>query len=69
MAGHTLLKVIAGFSWALVSLGNIFLIFFHLIPTFILIPLFILESAVAVIQAFAFTVLVCIYLNDALCLR
>jgi len=69
MAGHTLLKVIAGFSWTLVSLGNIFLILFHIIPTFILIPLFVLESAVAVIQAFVFTVLVCIYLNDALYLH
>ena len=66
MAGHTLLKVIAGFSWTLVSLGNFIFLIFHLIPTFVLIPLFVLETAVAVIQSFVFTVLICIYLNDAL---
>ena len=66
MAGHTLLKVIAGFAWTLVSLGNFALIIFHLLPAFVLIPLFVLETAVAIIQSFVFTVLVCIYLNDAL---
>ena len=66
MAGHTLLKVIAGFSWTLISLGNIVFAIIHLIPVIILIPLFFLESAVAVIQSFVFTVLICIYINDAL---
>jgi F-type H+-transporting ATPase subunit a len=66
MAGHTLLKVIAGFSWSLIGARNLLLCIFHIFPTIILIPLFFLETAVAVIQAFVFTVLVCIYLNDAL---
>ena len=66
MAGHTLLKVIAGFSWTLVFLGNFFFILLHLVPVLILIPLFVLESAVAVIQSFVFTVLICIYINDGL---
>ena len=66
MAGHTLLKVIAGFSWTLVGLGNFFLFILHLVPVLILIPLFVLESAVAVIQSFVFTVLICIYINDGL---
>jgi F0F1-type ATP synthase membrane subunit a len=66
MAGHTLLKVIAGFSWTLVGLGNFFLFVLHLVPVLILIPLFVLESAVAVIQSFVFTVLICIYINDGL---
>jgi len=66
MAGHTLLKVIAGFSWTLVAVGNFIFVLMHLVPTLILIPLFFLESAVAVIQSFVFTVLICIYINDAL---
>ena len=66
MAGHTLLKVIAGFSWTLISLGNLVFAIVHLVPVAILIPLFFLESAVAVIQSFVFTILICIYINDAL---
>jgi len=66
MAGHTLLKVIAGFSWTLISLGNIIFVIIHLIPVLILIPLFFLEFVVAIIQSFVFTVLICIYINDAL---
>ena len=65
MAGHTLLKVIAGFGWTLVknTTGIVFLL--HLVPLAILIPLFVLETGVAMIQAFVFTILLCIYLNDA----
>jgi len=66
MAGHTLLKVIAGFSWTLVLLGNFIFVIVHLIPIVILVPLFALETAVAIIQSFVFTVLVCIYINDAI---
>jgi len=65
MAGHTLLKVIAGFSWAmLLSTGFIF--WFHFLPLFVLVILIGLELAVACIQAYVFTILACIYLNDAL---
>lgn len=65
MAGHTLLKVIAGFGFALLAgTGVIFLL--HFIPLLILIPLFGLELAVALIQSFVFSVLISIYLNDAL---
>jgi len=65
MAGHTLLKVIAGFSWSLLSFNNI-LFFTHFIPLAILIPLFALELGVAFIQAYVFVVLISLYLNDAL---
>jgi len=65
MAGHTLLKVFVGFAWSLMSFtGVIFLL--HFIPLIILIPLFFLEIAVALIQAFVFSLLICIYLNDAI---
>lgn len=65
MAGHTLLKVFAGFSWSLSgTTGVLFLM--HYVPLLILIPLFGLELGVALIQAFVFSLLTCIYLNDAL---
>jgi ATP synthase subunit 6 len=65
MAGHTLLKVIAGFSWSML-LGSGFVFFAHFIPLLILVILMGLELAVACIQAYVFTILSCIYLNDAL---
>lgn len=65
MAGHTLLKVILGFSWGILLLENsLFLI--HLIPLLILVVLMFLELAVAFIQAYVFTILICIYLNDGI---
>jgi ATP synthase subunit 6 len=65
MAGHTLLKVIVGFSWSMLALEN-FLAFIHIIPLIILVILMGLELAVAVIQAYVFTILTCIYLNDSI---
>lgn len=65
MAGHTLLKVIVGFSWSMLLLED-FLAIFHIIPLLILILLMGLELGVALIQAYVFTILTCIYLNDAL---
>merc|ERR1739838_723962 len=49
MAGHTLLKVIVGFSWTMVFLHNFILSAIHLFPLFILILLFGLELGVALI--------------------
>ena len=65
MAGHTLLKVIAGFAWAMMLAGG-GLIIAHIIPLAILVVLMLLELGVAMIQAYVFTILSCIYLNDAL---
>jgi len=65
MAGHTLLKVIVGFSWSMLLLENI-LSFFHLVPLLILVVLMGLELGVAIIQAYVFTILTCIYLNDSI---
>lgn len=65
MAGHTLLKVIAGFAYTL--MGNTGILFLmHYVPLLILIPLFGLELGVALIQSFVFSILVCIYLNDSI---
>jgi len=65
MAGHTLLKVIAGFAYKLMSASGI-LFLIHYIPLLILIPLFGLELGVALIQSFVFSILLCIYLNDSI---
>lgn len=64
MAGHTLLKVIVGFSWSMLLLENL-LVVFHIVPLLILVLLMGLELGVALIQAYVFTILACIYLNDA----
>jgi F-type H+-transporting ATPase subunit a len=64
MAGHTLLKVIVGFSWNMLLAENLKAIFF-IVPLLILILLMGLELAVAVIQAYVFITLTAIYLNDS----
>jgi len=65
MAGHTLLKVFAGFAWTLMGCSGI-LFFTHFVPLLVLLPLIGLELGVALIQAFVFSVLTCIYLNDGI---
>ena len=59
MAGHTMLKVFAGFS---VTLGVVF----GLAPMFINVALIGFEILVAVLQAYVFTILSCMYLKDSL---
>ena len=65
MAGHTLLKVIVGFSWSMLLLEDLLSVV-HLLPLFVLILLVGLELGVAIIQAYVFTILTCIYLNDGI---
>lgn len=63
MAGHTLLKVIVGFSWSMILMGDFFLVA-NLFPVAILFILSFLELGVAMIQAYVFTILTCMYLKD-----
>lgn len=65
MAGHTLLKVIVGFAWSMLILENL-VSFFHVVPLIVLVALMGLELGVALIQAYVFVVLTCIYLNDSI---
>ena len=58
LAGHTLLKVFAGF---IISLGV-----FGVAPWVFVVALTGLEIVIAFLQAFVFTILTCLYLNDAL---
>jgi F-type H+-transporting ATPase subunit a len=66
MAGHVLLKVIVGFAVLFLAADYYIFTIFHYLPLLIAIPLIILELAVGVIQSFVFSILICIYINDAL---
>jgi F-type H+-transporting ATPase subunit a len=57
-AGHTMLKVFAGFVVALGILGG-------WAPLAFVVALTALEFGIAILQAYVFTILTCIYLNDA----
>jgi len=63
MAGHTLLKVIAGFAWSMLAVEN-FISLGSLLPMITLVVLFGLELGVALIQTYVFVILICIYLQD-----
>ena len=66
LAGHILLKVFAGFAIMLVSGLGIIGLFGAVLPGVMLVALSALEVFVALIQAYIFTLLTCVYLNDAL---
>ena len=58
MVGHTLMKVIAAFVFMLGVWGIAPLAFLTLFTGF--------EFGIALLQAYVFTILTCVYLNDAL---
>lgn len=64
-SGHTLLKIVSGFAWTMLLKGG-FIAVFHIIPLGLLIILILLEVGIALLQAYVFTLLTCIYLNDVL---
>lgn len=64
-SGHTLLKIVSGFSWTICLKGG-WLTIFHFIPFLLLLILIVLELGIAILQAYVFTLLICIYLNDVL---
>nr|YP_010925384.1 ATP synthase F0 subunit 6 [Neoporphyra seriata]WKD83590.1 ATP synthase F0 subunit 6 [Neoporphyra seriata] len=64
-SGHTLLKIIAGFVWTMISIAGVFL-YLQIIPLILLLALVGLEIGIAFLQAYVFTLLTCIYLNDVL---
>ena len=65
LAGHIALKIFASFIIALASAG-IFTAILSPLPLLLVIALVALETLVAVLQAYVFATLTCIYLNDAL---
>jgi F-type H+-transporting ATPase subunit a len=65
-AGHTLLKVFAGFAAGFIASMGALGIFPALVPLVATVALTGLEFLIAFLQAFVFATLACIYLNDAL---
>ncbi len=64
-AGHILLKVFAGFVISLGAAGGALALLFPL-PLVMTVAFFSLELIVAVVQAYVFALLTCIYLNDSI---
>jgi F-type H+-transporting ATPase subunit a len=65
MAGHSLVKILSGFAWTMLSMGGI-LYLAQLAPFLIVFASTGLELGVAILQAYVFTILLCIYLNDVI---
>jgi F-type H+-transporting ATPase subunit a len=65
LAGHTMLAVFGGFVVALGAAGGILSVL-SLGPMLLIIAILLLELLVAVLQAYVFAILTCIYLNEAL---
>jgi ATP synthase subunit 6 len=66
MSGHTLLKILAGFAWILGA--ELFSLVF-LVPFVVVLVITGLEIVIAFLQAYVFTVLSSIYINEALVLH
>ncbi|MFN7177827.1 MAG: F0F1 ATP synthase subunit A, partial [Thermaurantiacus sp.] len=64
-AGHILLKVFAGFVVSLGAAGGALTLFFP-VPLVMTVAFYALELLVAVVQAYVFALLTCIYLNDSI---
>ncbi len=65
LAGHTMLKVFAGLAVMIAGAGGVAAAG-SILPLIAIIGLTGLEVLVAVLQAYVFTILTCMYLNDAL---
>jgi ATP synthase subunit 6 len=67
MAGHSLLKILIGFAFVIAFKLNTTvwpLYFLGLIPFFIVFIITFLEVAIALLQGYVFTVLMCLYIKD-----
>ena len=67
MAGHTLLKILIGFAFTIGAQGlssNWFLVVAALLPFLLVFVITFLEVAIAVLQAYVFTVLMALYIKD-----
>ena len=64
LSGHILLILISSYSFLLVS----YFPYLLPLPILILIPFFLLELAISIIQSYVFTVLTATYINDSVSL-
>jgi F-type H+-transporting ATPase subunit a len=65
LAGHTMLKVFAGLAVMIASTGGV-MVAGSILPLVAIVGLTGLEVLVACLQAYVFTILTCMYLNDAI---
>jgi ATP synthase subunit 6 len=65
MSGHALLKILIGFSWTLLGTISYYTII-ALFPWILVTVIMFLEALIAFLQAYVFTILVTIYINDVL---
>lgn len=65
LSGHALLKILIGFSWALLNTGTIMIIL-SFFPWVIVTAIMFLELLIAFLQAYVFTILITLYINDVL---
>jgi ATP synthase subunit 6 len=65
MSGHALLKILIGFGWELL-LGSFIFIILSFLPWILVTIIMFLEGLIGFLQAYVFTVLITIYVNDAL---
>ena len=65
MSGHALLKILIGFSWALLTSGSL-LILLAAFPWAIVTAVMFLELLIAFLQSYVFTILITLYIGDVL---
>jgi len=65
MAGHSLLAVLATFSWGMYNSNSSLIIIVGTVPLITVFLLFFLETGVAIVQAVVFTILSCMYMDEA----
>jgi ATP synthase subunit 6 len=65
MAGHSLLAVLASFSWGMYNSNSSLIILVGTLPILMVFLLFFLETGVAIVQAVVFTILSCMYMDEA----
>lgn len=65
MAGHALMKILVGFTWTMFSVGSIFY-GYGILPLIIFSLVACLEVLISFLQSYIFTVLLSIYINDAI---
>jgi len=69
MAGHSLLAVLALFSWSMYNSCNSLILVLGTIPIFTVFLLFFLETGIVVVQSIVFTLLSCMYLDETVNLK
>lgn len=65
MAGHTLLHILTTFSIKMAKAGSGVALLFSVLPFVLVLSVFVLEFGIALIQAYVFVILLCIYINDS----